>query len=190
MKYITYIVFVLLNSMPDQHLSNERNAAAELDWCEFRRLTWPDFKAQPDRHSFFSAVSATYIEEQHGCSEDGSFKYTVKAVFVKNESWSANIQSEDLLAHEQSHFDLTEYYARKLRKRFRDLKNPCQVPDETIRMMLDSLYNELESTHQLYDQYTLHGLKKENQAIWNDIIAKCLYELNDFACESETIRQR
>ncbi len=190
MKYITYILFALINSMPDQTLLHERNASDELDWCEFRRLTWTDFKAQPDKYSFFSAVSATYIEEQHGCSEDGSFKYSVKAVFVKNESWSANICSPDLLQHEQSHFDLTEYCARKLRKRFHDLQNPCQVQEETIRSMLDSLYYELETTHQLYDQYTLHGLKKDNQIIWNDIIAKCLYELKDFTCESETIRQK
>lgn len=184
MKYILYIIATLLQSVP-KDLQTIQHIPAELNWCDNRKLLWTDFRACPEAHSLFSAVSATYIEEKHRCSESGAFEYDVKAMFVKNESWSVDMDSEALLKHEQTHFDLTEYFARKMRQNFHDFKNPCSLPEEKILAMVDSVYTELEITHQLYDQYTMHGLNKENQKLWNDIVMKSLLELNEFMCQSE-----
>ncbi|MBK8472685.1 MAG: hypothetical protein IPL33_11280 [Sphingobacteriales bacterium] len=183
MKYILYILATFLQAVPQEYYSD--NCLPELDWCEERKLFWTDFRARPDAHSLYSAVSATYIEEKHGCSEAGVFEYDVKAVFVKNESWSVDMDSEALLKHEQTHFDLTEYFARKLRLRFRALNNPCAMSEEAILSMVDSIYVELEMTHHLYDQYTVHGLNKENQRLWDDIVMLSLQELNDYTCQKE-----
>ncbi len=184
MKYILYIIATLLQAVPQEHY-HRNYIPSELNWCENRKLFWTDFKARPDSHSLYSAVSATYIEEKHGCSESGMFEYDVKAVFVKNESWSVDMDSEALLRHEQTHFDLTEYFARKMRQKFHDLKEPCNLLEERILAMVDSVYTELEITHQLYDQYTVHGLNKENQKLWDDIVMRSLHELNDFTCQQE-----
>jgi hypothetical protein len=184
MKYILYILATLLQSVPPESYQAQ-NIPTELNWCENRKLLWTDFRANPDAHSLYSAVSATYIEEKHGCSEAGVFEHEVKAVFVKNESWSVSMDSEALLRHEQTHFDLTEYFARKMRQRFNALVNPCSIPNEQILAMVDSIYTELEITHHLYDQYTVHGLNKENQLLWDDIVMKSLGELNDYTCRNE-----
>lgn len=182
MKYILYIIATLLQNVPQEN-RHAQHIPVELNWCENRKLLWTDFKADPDARSNYSAVSATYIEEKHGCSEAGIFSYDVKAVFVKNESWTVDMDSEALLKHEQTHFDLTEYFARKMRQKFNDLRNPCAISEDKILAMVDSVYTELEITHRLYDQYTVHGLNKENQILWNDIVMKSLLELNDYTCE-------
>lgn len=188
MKYIVYIIMALAQSLPPQNATDHANV--DLDWCENRNLVWFDFRAKPDFDSHYSALSATYIEESHVCSEAGHFKYSVKAVFAKNQSWVTMTADSALLMHERTHFDLTEYYARKLRKKFSDLSNPCQIPQEEMAAIIDSVYNELEITHRIYDQYTLHGLNDENQQIWNDIVKRCLIELGDYTCDSKAIVQK
>ena len=180
MKFIIpYIVF-MLNYMASEPLPTPVSSMNEIQWCEQDKLEWQDFDGQPSDFSPFSAVSATYIEESHGCSEAGEFHFSVKAVFVKDKSWSVDKVCNDLLQHEQVHFDLTEYYARKMRFKFESLKNPCSLPTEDILEMVNEVYEDMETAHRVYDEFTVHGLNKENQKLWNKYVAESLMDLNHF----------
>ena len=152
----------------------------EVSWEENKDLNWQDFKGTPEVKSNFSAVSATYIETTHGCNGEGKFAYSVRAAFVKNQSWTRDHHSEGLLGHEQLHFDLTEYFARKMRQELAQIPNPCDQSLEKIKTIIDSLYTQMEDAHELYDIYTQHGLDHEQQHAWDDYIAIKLEKLKDY----------
>ena len=179
MKYqITYMVLLLAFNI--FHALAQPTEANEVFWDADQSLNWEDFKGTPEVTSNFSAVSATYIETTHGCSENGSFAYQVRAAFVKDQSWTRDVHSQDLLEHEQLHFDLTEYFARKMRHELGELVSPCDKPLEKIKIKIDSLYAQMEHAHQLYDIYTQHGLDHQQQGEWEDYIAKKLKKLNKY----------
>ncbi len=206
MKYLTYIIYFLLqlsNSDEAQQIrarqelkpiapitasTVDMSLAANSDsifineilWRNNRKLNWQDFTAEPDHYSNFSAITSTYLEEEHGCSDDGDFIYHVRAVFVKDLSWSRDHYSADLLAHEQIHFDITEYHARKLRLYFESLQNPCGMPQELIEFTVDSLFNEMAKAQMLYDEHTYHGLDKSNQKTWADFVDRQLEKYEDY----------
>lgn len=166
--------------MASQPTDESLNSANEIQWCEQDKLEWQDFSGEPSMYSPFAAVSATYIEESHGCTEDGEFHFNVKAAFVKDKSWSTNTICNDLLNHEQVHFDLTEYYARKMRLRLQQIENPCSLPTEDILQVVHEVYEDMETAHRVYDEFTVHGLNKENQKLWNKYVAESLKDLNNF----------
>ena len=55
-------------------------------------------------------------------------------------------------------------------------------------MMLDTLYDDLEMAHKLYDEVTIHGLHKENQSMWDRFVAESLHDLSRYSCPHERIR--
>ncbi len=152
----------------------------EILWQEEQKLKWTDFEGKPEFFSDYSAVSATYVQITHGCSEAGKFAYHVKTAFVKDQSWTRDKHSKDLLEHEQVHFDLTEYYARVMRFQVEQLKDPCGMPLEELKAVTGQVYRELELAHMLYDMQTKHGLDEKNQEVWNEFVATGLEELMDF----------
>ena len=180
MKYIIpYMMYVLLSINSLEEIKKELSLT-EIEWSEHKELTWLDFQASPDDESDFHALTSTYLEVERGCTEYGEFKYNVKAVFIRDASWVTDKRSQELLEHERLHFDLTEFYARKMRKYFNDLVDPCNMPVEYVTEKVESIYNDLEIAHKMYDESTHHGLNKENQAMWVGIVERSLAELEAF----------
>ena len=101
--------------------------------------------------------------------------------FKKKESWTRNTDSEQLLAHEQLHFDVTELYARKLRKKLSELKDPCSKGASKVQGIYNSNFDELHEYQASYDKQTKHGINKKEQAKWVETVAKELKELELFA---------
>ncbi len=152
----------------------------DMVWSEECLLTWADFVGEPELPAYHIAASATYLHEEHGCSESGEFTYMVKAIFAPEQSWSLDKTSKELLKHEQIHFDLTEYYARLMRQMFNSLQNPCSIPQENVAALVNQLYEDLETAHDLYDDYTVHGVNKEQQHKWNVIVNRSLNQLDEY----------
>lgn len=185
MKYLIPLILTLMMQDPKvqdivgKHHHLEIPNELEIEWCAEEKLNWNDFAGEPEAESVFHAVSATYIEVEHTCKKGQDFDFNVRAVFVKDMSWSVDKKSAELLAHEQVHFDITEYYARKVRRQLDKLEDPC-FDQAKVKQTIDQLYQELESAHHLYDQYTMHGLKEKEQDIWADVVAEGLNELEDY----------
>jgi len=163
-------------------LSEVKNCSEdnEILWQAGQKLTWADFQGEPESNNHYSAISATYIQITHGCSEAGKFAYHVKTAFVRDQSWTRDAYSEELLEHEQVHFDLTEYYARVMRFQVAQLEDPCGMPLEDLRAVTGQVYKELELAHRLYDMQTQHGLNEMHQEIWNGFVASSLNVLTDY----------
>jgi len=177
-RFFSMLLFVFAASLSLSPI----NLSYEIEWCRQRNISWEDFWGKPDSSSRYSAISATYIQEKHKCDYRNRFTFSVRSVFLKTQSWSTDKKSAKLLHHEQLHFDLTEVYARKLRKVFSELDNPCQMSKTQVKSIIDNLYDEMEKAHNLYDHETVHGLRTNRQEFWTKIIGEALFELDSFAC--------
>lgn len=161
------VIFLLVCFLINDNKSSTKN---ELLWQTDRKLQWNDFKGQPKYWSNFAAQTVTTIEQSYTCDAD-NFKLTLIAKFNKSKSWTKTSKSKRILAHEQKHFDLTELYARKMRKTYQELTAPCQMGTAALNKIYNDLFEELRQLQILYDVETDHGLKTKAQQQWDDFIA-------------------
>jgi pyruvate/2-oxoacid:ferredoxin oxidoreductase beta subunit len=136
-------------------------------WSKSRRLTWDDYRGKPQKR--FAAASTVYSLQRY--VEKGD-KHTaiayVKAYFFCNDSWKKEDWiSDEVLSHEQKHFDIVELYARRLRKQldemvFKDYKDADRK--------LDSLYHivdqEMDVYQDKYDDETDGSMDGKEQRKW------------------------
>ena len=57
-----------------------------IEWNAGRKLTWDDFRAQPDKNSTNAALTSSRINIEFGYTNTG-LKYNIKCRFDKNLSW-------------------------------------------------------------------------------------------------------
>ena len=154
-------------------VENVKTYETEIEWTPDRKLTWDDFKGQPNNTDFPDALAVT----NSGITfESGSFNpFKVGGVFVRNMfinhgSWVLPEGRNDyVLRHEQIHFDITEIYTRKLRKAFSDA-NITANNTSRAQAIFETIKNEWEKRQNYYDTQTKHGLKAETQKEWEAII--------------------
>ncbi|MHA6279935.1 DUF922 domain-containing protein [Salinimicrobium sp. CAU 1759] len=180
-KAILSSLFLLLISFGAQaQLDEER-----VGWKD-NALTWKDFKATPDPTSPFSANTASGIS--YGWSMKGSatgkeYSYEVSSFFIPGKSWVKDgSASPNLLAHEQLHFDITELFARKLRKALAefDFDN-----SRNLKADLQALYKNAEQERALmqqqFDVETRHSMNEAAQLEWQKYIKEELRKLEKFS---------
>lgn len=97
-------------------------------WQENKKLKIQDFKAdnkdtiKVNRQQFLGAISAIRIEYSSFQRNKNSVPdFSIKTYFDPNGSWML-LKNDYVLQHEQIHFDLTELYARKMRKSVESLR--------------------------------------------------------------------
>ena len=150
-------------------------------WDGIEKLSWDDFEATPrmDKKETFALTSSGIIDYK-GC-EDGIISYKFRAYFEKDESWVKQEAYTDYhLAHEQLHFDITELYARKLRKLLSELEFKCGQEKDFERFVaatLENWYNEQRN----YDIMTRHSMNKVQQQEWQYRIKMELSLLENYA---------
>jgi hypothetical protein len=152
-------------------------------WNDGRVLTWEDFQGDPryDYHNI-SALTSSGIVHYRGC-ENGQIIYQVRAYFETKESWyKQEAHNNYILAHEQVHFDITELYARKLRKALDARKFACGEEAE-FEAFVDNFLQGWENKQSTYDIITRHSLDKDKQLEWAYKIAGELSLLEDFEDE-------
>lgn len=185
MKTIAYNVlcFLLAFLFLDAGFDNSK-LESEITWNKYRKLTWTDFKGKPLMNEpKFSALTASYISSECGFKHN-KLIYNVKAVFLPNDSYIVGKVTDKLLFHEQLHFDLTELYARKLRKMFSEQINTITEADSvTLKIDINAILNEWEKMQHEYDEATYHGLDEVVQNRWQKMIELGLNQLENYSTE-------
>lgn len=146
-------------------------------WSPRTKLIGTDFKLPPETDSHFSAGS--HLGTGMEISGDGrQLTFTVQAYFVPEKSW-IKVQDADLLAHEQAHFDLEEYYARLIRKEL----SRMQVKGrsfEAIRKdaddILTRMLTERTAAQERFDEETGHSVNVIKEQAWEAHIRQMLEE--------------
>ncbi|GAA4034155.1 hypothetical protein GCM10022409_18110 [Hymenobacter glaciei] len=158
--------------------------APMITWSAERRLTLADFQARAPMGSPLSASTSSNIKADAAC-KDYVFSSTVVSTFDPNTSWFRNpkMASENLLRHEQLHFDITEVYTRIMRQRLQlfAAKANCEKLQPGFNNTTKLVYADWDREQNRYDQETNHGLNAVRQAAWEKQTAAKLDMLKPFA---------
>lgn len=159
---------------------------APISWSATRRLTVADFLGRPRPGDPLAATTSSDLKANAAC-RDYVFTGTVTATFDPNTSWIRNPQkvTETLLRHEQTHFDITELYARVMRQKLAvfAVKADCMKLQPAFNNVTKGVYGEWDREQNRYDQETNHGLNAARQALWEKQVAARLEVLKAFAVE-------
>lgn len=102
----------------------------------------------------------------------------VVSFFDCSRSWfDKSHLDNDILEHEQIHFDITELIARRLRKKIH-LYSKAMSPSSLQLEYKSSLYS-LNDIQEKYDSETDHGRLYKKQVEWKERIQKELIDLSE-----------
>jgi len=149
-------------------------------WSEDYKLTWNDFKGQPDYNiQSISALSSSGLMHSKGC-KNGKIIYEVLSYFEKRESWvKAEAYTDHHLKHEQIHFDITELYARKLRQALSEKKFICGQ-EAAFELFVSKFIKDWHRVQHNYDSTSRHSINREVQAEWSQLIEIELLLLDEY----------
>ncbi|WP_251738945.1 DUF922 domain-containing protein [Gramella sp. AN32] len=153
-------------------------------WNERPVLTWDDFKASPDPESPFAANTNSGISFTWNYSTSKGQPELIHQVFSNfypQYSWVKSSEKDAyLLAHEQAHFDISEIYARKLRKALQEYEI-----GRNIRRDLNGIYQKMEKQRDVmqrkFDKETDHSENTEAEMKWRKFITTELERLEAYS---------
>ena len=113
-KHIIIVLFFLTSFL------GEAQEYETILWEKGKKLSWKDFKGKPPQNSGAAAITGSGITYQFSSyyrNGRRQLDFTVSTFFYPNSSWyRPELCNNLILSHEQLHFDITEIYARKMRK--------------------------------------------------------------------------
>jgi hypothetical protein len=178
MKLIVNSLFFCLLLIPAVLFAQSRDEEL-LEWSASRKLTWKDYKADPERGSDAAASTTSYLAIEYNIRSN-SFGYKIQSKFSKTRSWGLH-KTDYILSHEQGHFDIAEIFARKLHKKMSEYQFNKKTYQKDLNKIYQEILDEKEKMQNDYDKETNHSIKKEKQAEWLKKISKMLEEYEDFA---------
>lgn len=156
-------------------------------WAQRRPLTWADFKAHPPADVGVVAAETAY-SLIHGARCVGSkFEYRVVVVFRPNDSWVRRellrtpAVTANALRHEQTHFDLTEVHARRLRRYYAELMAPCRISESDLSGSANRIGRDEKAAQAQYDSETANGRTMVQQTRWEKDVSAQLVALAKYA---------
>ena len=150
-----------------------------LSWGEFRgpAPATPGDRGAETAYTLFHAVRCTGVR----------FEFRVVSALVPAKSWVSSAVLRDsrlsarTLRHEQTHFDLSEVHARRLRRHFAQLSRPCARTEAELGSLAARFLQDEAAAQQRYDRETSHGRLGDRQLGWDADVAKQLLMLAKFA---------
>jgi hypothetical protein len=178
MFQILLLSFITCFLPADKNISTMQKEEDFIDWQENRKLSWDDFQGKPDKDSPNAALTSSGIQADFSFGSKG-YSFSIRCRFNKNRSW-VKIKTDNILSHEQGHFDITEIFARKFCKALREYR----YNEKTVQQDLQKIYHDVLTEHQewqvRYDRETNHSINREEQQAWERKIADALKSLEDY----------
>jgi len=174
-NFIILLLVVTCLSFTEHKQSEEK-----IIWGQ-REIQWDDFKGVPpkDHNSFTGAITSTIISTEYG-GFPGSIPTTkVQCYFIKNKSWTL-LKDSYSLAHERLHFDISEVFARKIRKAFDSLR-VNEITELAEYEQIVEIYDKKQKAfNREYDTQVYSN--KEKQELWSEKIKSELKALGEYKC--------
>lgn len=175
-KYIFFFGFLLLMSF---HSEQEYETIA---WNANRHLAWSDFKGKAPLNARAAATTAsgiTYKFSTSGTRETIEVDFEIDTFFYPNKSWyQPDLCDEVILSHEQLHFDISELFARKMRKRLAETTFTHSTIKAKVKSIYKKIIKELSEFQNRYDQETNYSRDRDQQLLWNKKIGAALEQEN------------
>lgn len=155
----------------------------QIEWQVDRKLEWSDFTRRTGPDEMFKAFSYTGISYVVDAPE-GKTAITVTPYFLPEESWvHISYLNDELLNHEQGHFDIAAIYARMLDSQLKVYETDVNYFMEhdlakNIEAIFHVVFAEMDECQNRYDSETVHGTETETQASWDNWFNQKLRRLN------------
>jgi hypothetical protein len=147
-------------------------------WSLQHKLTWKNFKGKPGtvtNEQAFIRCGLTYSVN----AINGEFSVTINGSCTASTSWAIDT-TEELLSHEQGHFDLSEIYARKMRQATKGLS----LNRDSIYKQMNVVYKQysklLKGEERSYDSITQYSHNLLEQKKWDIKIDSTLRALDAY----------
>lgn len=179
-RYKTFFLFLCIFIIS---FKSEIKKNSVIVWTSNYKLKWDDFQGIKDTLFDINEESMikTKIEVITKISKE-KVEFQILSYFDKEKSWTINDSSLMLLNHEQLHFDITEIFARELRKKLSSIKF---ISNQNLKDKVKELYHKVNLAsieYQLkYDRETNHSKNKSQQLIWNERIKDILKNTNNYS---------
>lgn len=182
MKNYWLSLVLVLSLLGIQQITNAQTAT-EILWQTNRKLTWADFKAPPAKGHKASAL--TNASMQFYLQQEGNvIKIDTRVFFRTDGSWvKPNAHQDNLLQHEQTHFDIHELFARKFRKYIDEVnKNlPPQKMVDKMAKRFKKIKKQSQNYQKKYDKQTNFSRNLPQQKTWTQSVNNQLKALEKFA---------
>ena len=170
MKLILILWLLLLTTICTAQINRK-------PWSKSNPITWEDFKGAVNDTSKF-AVLSKYDEyyDYNWKFFNGRYTFSFKVVskLHQDESWSkVRFQTPELLKHEQTHFDISEFFAMKELEALNHHRFTSNYVKEIASIALK--YGKMRNVMEIaYDNDTKHCLNKDRQIIWDTYVSDLL----------------
>lgn len=156
------------------YASGQREDVDVVPWNPYV-LSYGSFMGLADSAATLDANSSVDIRWRIMPDDYGdSITVYIQAVFITQKSWM-KVRHPALLAHEQGHFDITEYFARKLRAEIWAI-DPMNYDSfvQSVREVYERTRVAEAAEHARYDSTTNHGRTPRAQQEWLERIQEKL----------------
>ena len=154
----------------------------KMKWNKGKLLNWKDFRGTPSKSQDFVASTNSGIslgfssKTSNGVS---TYSIAIDSYFYPDRSWfRPGIVDDYILKHEQTHFDISEIYARLLRKKLAVLDQL----DPAYKLKVEQIYNHNEKERAAFqsdfDRETSHSKNPEEERVWEQKVTNLLKELD------------
>jgi len=157
----------------------------KIAWRDDLKLKWENFRSPVSRKNNAEVVAYTNCGWEYSVIKSSNPKaaieFNIETIFNEDKSWKDAKRINDYyLLHEQKHFDIAEIFARKLRKEVKEkIKNSSDF-DKYFKGIYNTISNDYRNFQITYDKVTEHGINKEKQAEYNELISSELENLKNF----------
>lgn len=191
MKFIAIFCFVfsfgILTAQPPVVI--DYAAVTSFHWGLFKGKINPRHIEEMGENTGAVTVSSiSYTAQQ---TSPTSANVSITARFHPNDSWTRypNLTKEkEALEHERRHLEITEIYARKLRK----LVTHSKFTAGNFKEELNKQFNDLVTQHRAeqvkYDHETNHSINADQQKKWNTKVDAQLKSLSAYTSTNVVIK--
>lgn len=174
MGALKFVLFTFLICLSGFVFAQEEEV---IPWSVDRKLQWSDFKGSYLKTQWAAATTASSISYEFSAFEKNDqlfLDFKVGCEFYPNKSWyRPEVCDSLILSHEQLHFDIAEFHARKMRKRLAETQFTENIKDE-VKTIYKAIIKELYIFQNKYDHDTNFSRNLEKQIFWNKMIAEAL----------------
>ena len=168
MKVLLIALTALLFTFPSD-INDEK-----IPWSADNKLTWDHFQGSPTLGNGYVASTNSGISFSFSYSvKNGKMEldYSITSNFYPKLSWyKRGHVSPYILKHEQTHFDISELHARKLRKAMLETGFSLDPKDE-----INAIYNEVErqrrEMQRRFDEESDHSKNEAEEYQWEAYVA-------------------
>ena len=156
-------------------------------FSENKLLSWDDFKGKPNAASSYKALTETQVSIEIK-AKGTEATLIIQNYFDKDRSWSKDKNNLVLLSHEQTHFNISELWARKFRQSLKGKSFRISSFQKELNSLHSNIHKESMDMQAEYDKETEHSVNQTAQQKWNKKITNELQKLSAFSSVEVTCK--